>query len=179
MEESRTHNECLMKLGAQQAFLPVIADDAADGLRQALLDGKVHARAVVDKLGIEARMVQGRRREAGGARRVRLLLLGLRRLALGGWVHDVRLRRGRGRGSGSGSGGQWLGLGLELGLQRRQRLVQRRERGGGRRLLLMLLILGRNLQVCWLRRRRLLLKVVRIGLGVRVRVRLRLRLQLR
>jgi hypothetical protein len=76
-----------VKLGAQQALFPVVPDNAPNGLRQALLDGKVHARAVVDKLGINASMVLNRRREAHGLG----LLLGLTCLPRGGGVHDDRL----------------------------------------------------------------------------------------
>ena len=158
-----THNKGLVKLGAQQAFFPVVAHDAADGLGQALLDGKVHAGAVVDKLGVHARVVLHRRRKARRRRLLRLAGLPAARR-----VHDdglrercarqrlrprhalrrvvvvvvvlllVRLRLRLGLGLGLGLGWVW---GLRVLQRRRVRLLQWRERCGrrGRRRLLLLL----------------------------------------
>lgn len=59
-----TYDESLMKLCAQQALFPLVPHNASDGLGKTLLDRISHARAVVDKLGVGAGMVQRRRREA-------------------------------------------------------------------------------------------------------------------
>ncbi len=85
---SGTYNKGLVKLGAQQALFPVIPDNAADGLGDALLDGKVHAGAVVDKLGVDGGVVLAGRREADGAVARLGGSLRLGRLARGGRVHD-------------------------------------------------------------------------------------------
>ncbi len=69
----QTYNEGLMKLGPQQALFPVVPDDAPDGLGHALLDGKVQARAVVDKLGVDSGVVLRWRGKAHGAARLRRL----------------------------------------------------------------------------------------------------------
>jgi hypothetical protein len=66
----RTYNKRLMKLGPQQALFPVVPDNAPDGLGHALLDGKVHARAVVDELGVDGGIVPGGRWEAHRAARL-------------------------------------------------------------------------------------------------------------
>lgn len=64
-----------MKLRAQEAFLPVVADNSSNGLGEALLDGEGETGAVVDKLIVDAGVVLGWRREAGSARARRLLRL--------------------------------------------------------------------------------------------------------
>lgn len=78
-------NKSLVKLGTQQALFPIVPDNAADRLGHALLDGKCHASAVINKLAVEARIVLGRRREAGVRAGRALTLPPVRR------VHDYRL----------------------------------------------------------------------------------------
>lgn len=70
-----------MELGAQKTFFPVVAHSPPDGLGQALLDSKGHARAIVGKLWVDARIVLGRRREARNTRTRRLQ-------PSPGWVHN-------------------------------------------------------------------------------------------
>lgn len=69
MKKTLAYNKGLVELGAQKTLLPVVANGAADGLGQALLDSKGEARAVVDKLAVGASIVLQRRWEAGGRRR--------------------------------------------------------------------------------------------------------------
>jgi hypothetical protein len=73
-----------MKLGTEQALFPVVPNNAADSLRDALLDGKIHARAIVEKLWVDGRIVLGGRGEAHGAGALLVLL------PRAGWVHDNR-----------------------------------------------------------------------------------------
>lgn len=82
--KASAYNKGLVKLGAQKTLLPVVANDAPDGLGQALLDGKGEARAVVDKLAVSASIVLQRRWEAGGRGRRRLACPARR-------IHDRRL----------------------------------------------------------------------------------------
>lgn len=108
----RTYNESLMKLGPQQTLFPVVPDYAADGLGHALLDGKVQARAVVDKLGVDGGVVLRWRGKAHGAARLRHLAWFPRP-----WrVHDDRLVGERRRETERLGPQHGLGLGLRLGM---------------------------------------------------------------
>jgi hypothetical protein len=82
--KASAYNEGLVKLGAQKTLLPVVANDTAHCLGQALLDSKREARAVVDKLAVGAGVVQQRRWKAGGRGRRRLACPSRR-------IHDGRL----------------------------------------------------------------------------------------
>ena len=92
-----TYNKSLVKLGTQQTFLPVVTNDTAHRLGQALLDSKGEARAVIDELGVDFGKVLRRRRKA--ARRGRLP---------SGRIHD-------GRFGDNGQGGRGTPGGLEDG----------------------------------------------------------------
>lgn len=102
----------------------MVPDDAPDGLGHALLDGKVHARAVVDELGVDGCVVSGGRRKAHCA----ACLGRLTWLPRGGRVHDDglvgerRVVMGRRLGPEHGLG---LGLGMRMELRRVWRLQRR------------------------------------------------------
>jgi len=91
--KASAYNKGLVKLRAQKTLLPVVANDAAHCLGQALLDSKREARAVVDKLAVGSGIVLQRRWEAGG-RGGRRLACPSRRIHDGGLGDDL-LHRSR------------------------------------------------------------------------------------
>ena len=129
-ETRQTHNKRLMKLRPQQTLLPMVPHDPPDRLGHALLDGKVQARAVVDKLGVDGGVVLRGRGKPHGAARLRRLG-GLPRP----WrVHDDGLVGERRRVTEQLWPRRGLGLGLGVGVERGcVWLVQGRQcRGQGR-----------------------------------------------
>ena len=45
-----TYDKGLMELRAKKTLFPVVSNDATDGFWQTLLNGKGHARAIINKL---------------------------------------------------------------------------------------------------------------------------------